>query len=148
MLRHVIMLGLLLAIVLGFSAPALAVSPGSVDAAIMALATETAALEGLPKARLEALEKALLKAIENMALGADECLTGTERKADNRYRYARGWLLSYKKTLASVGLGDSALDDAADAIIAMIDELIAAPCTGNDPPTGNEAILGIGGKPR
>jgi hypothetical protein len=151
MLGSIIKLAVLLTVVLGFAAPALAVSPGSINAAIMSLAAETAAVEGIPKARAEGLQKALLKAIENISLGAEECALGAERKADNRYRYARGWLLSYKKNLASgsVGLGGSALDLEADAIIEMIDELIATICAGDDPPVNtNEAVLGVGGKPR
>ena len=134
--------------VLAVSVPAQAVSPGSVDAAIMALAAATMALDDvIPKARLESLQKALLKAIENTTLGAAECATGTEVKADNRYRYTRGWLLNYKKTLGSVGLGASALAAQADAIIAMIDALIAIKCAGDDPPVST-AVFGVGGQPR
>lgn len=149
MLR-VALVAVLLLSALAVSSPALAVSPGSVDAAIMTLVTETAALEGtIPKARFEGLMKQLLKAIENTALGAADCASGSEVKADNRYRSTRGWLLKYIQTLDSVGLVPSSYEASATAIIAMVDQLIAVVCAGNDPLVNtNGAVYGVGGKPR
>lgn len=149
MLRVAVATVLLLAAV-AVSTPAAAVSPGSVDAALMTLVTDTAALQGtIPKARFEGLIKQLLKAIENTALGAGDCAAGSEVKADNRYRSTRGWLLKYIQTLDSVGLVPSTLEASATSIIAMVDELIAVVCAGNDPAANtNGAVYGVGGKPR